>query len=386
MSDPGQDPQVLVAQAVETLRQNANVIDAKLQGIFSMAGDEVVAQVVALTAERAYAIPVVSAAVEPIRRHRMLTVGSDGPWLRLLFESDDSGDLRIRLDYGAAEIPAEQLLSADAYRRDIDRHPRQNIPLWLLAYVSNTGQQLRSAADARAGSTTAVDVLVADNDLPPLPLLWARMAAYAAVCRGSGVSVGSRTDPSFQQYIGDAGGCILARLPSDRAILSGGRDDSWLLTAAYRGSIAWPDLYRGAPEWLHNLYLDPRAAAGRLSFCYWWEDGHWYRAELPDAAVPLGGDHSWSRADEVAGGVPAVWTRADAAELIAKTLAGIGFEPTGDRTGTALGLVEAAEAQTASEQHLAELFAGGVPQAFDMAEAISQLDAADVLMRAWLRP
>lgn len=376
----------MVARAVQVVRQNAPAGCEKLQGVFSMAGDEAVTQVIALAAERTWSIAVESAAVELIRQHRALTVGSDGAWLRLLFESEDAADLRIGLDYGATEIPTDQLLSSEAYRRDIDRYPRLNIPLWLLAHMSNTGQQLRSAADARAGITDGDDVLVADHQLPPLPQLWARTAAYAAVCRGSGAVSGSRTDPSFQQYFGDTGGCLLARLPGDRAILSGGCDQSRLLSAAYRDLTAWPDLYRGAPAWLHNLYLDPRAAAGRLSFCYWWDDGHWYRAELSEVAVPVGDDAPWAYTEEIVGCVPAVWTRTEAAELIAKNLARIGVQPTSRNARSALELVEACEAQTASEQHLIELFAAGVPETFDMAEALAQLDAADVLMRPWLRP
>lgn len=385
MTDPGRDLQVLIAQAVEVLRQTVPVGLEKLQGVFSMAGDEVFAQVLALTAERAYSVPVGSEVFELIRRHRSLTVGSDGPWLRLLLDSDDATDLRIGLDYGDAEIPADQLLPADAYRQDIARYPRPNIPVWLLAHIGNEGRQLRSAAEARGAARAGIDVMVADNDLPSLPMLWARIAALAAVCRGVGATVGSRTDPSFQQYFGEDGGCILARLPGDRAILSGGRDDSRLLSAAYRGLAAWPDLYRGAPTWLHNLYLDPRAAAGRLSFCYWWDDGHWYRAALPDAAVPDGEIPSWDRTEEIAGGVPAVWTSAATAELITKALTQIGVEQTDRSAAAALELVRASERQTASEQHLAELFGDGVLQAFDMAEALAQLDAADVLMRAWAR-
>ncbi|OHV04669.1 hypothetical protein [Mycobacterium talmoniae] len=383
MTNQGQDPRVLVEQVVRALTQEAPAGWNKLRGVFSMAGGEEITRAVALTAEQTFSIPIQSRIVEPIRLHRQITaVGPDGPWLRLLFEYDSAGGLRVGFDYGGAELPADQLLSGEAYRRDIERYPRPNVPLWLLAHMANDGRQLRSAADARITAAAGVDVLVADNDLPPLSLLWARIAVLAAVSRGSDASVGSRTDPSFQEYIGDTGGCILARLPGDRGVFSGGRDNSRLLSAAYRGLIGWPDLYRGAPSWLHNLYLHPRAAAGRLSFCYWWDDGHWYRAELPEAGVLASEDPPWNRTEELAGGAPGVRTTASTAELVAKTLEHI-VRPDERNSASVLRLIEAAEAGTASEQNLAELFVSGVPAAFDMAEALAQLDAADVLLRTY---
>mgnify|MGYP006976394961 FL=1 len=64
-----------------------------------------------------------------------------------------------------------------------------------------------------------------------------------------------------------------------------------------------------------------------------------------------------------------------------QTLLAIGVEPADEADESALRLVHAAEARSATEQHVADLFAAGVPAAFDMAEAVAQLDAADLLLR-----
>ncbi|QLL06009.1 hypothetical protein [Mycobacterium vicinigordonae] len=379
----GQDPKALVDQFIQTLASGAPAGWVKLHGAISMAGGEEIAQAVAENPDGSVRIPVTSNALEPIRLHRQITAGSAGPWLRLLFECDNSGTLRIGFDYGDNGLPADQLLSSEAYARDVRQYPRADMPLWLLAHLGNEGQQMRSAADAHHRASVGVgEVATADDEIPALSLLWPRIAALAAVCRGSGAPVGPRTDPSFQAHVGDSGGCILARLPGDRAVLSGGRDDSRLLMAAYRGEIPWPDLYRGAPVWLHNLYLDPRAASGMLSFCYWWHAGHWYRAELTEAAPLLQADPPWVATEEIVRGVPGVWSVNSTASLITRVLGRIGVEFTDHNANSPARLVRAAEAGICSAHHLSDLFANGMPQAFDMAEALSQLDAADVLLPA----
>ncbi|MFA4080851.1 hypothetical protein ONA92_03975 [Mycobacteroides salmoniphilum] len=364
------EPQGLLEAIVRLLAVAAPVVWEQLNGAFSIAGEEEVMQAVALTSRHSHSIPIESEVADMIRRHRRISIGPGGPWLRLTFECRRDGGLIVGFDYGAVELPSDYLLSPEAYRRDIAQYPREKVPLWLRAYMGNDGRQMRSASQARTAVSRGIgEARVADDEIPPLPQLWARIAVLAAVCRGSDATVGAVTDPSFQRYSGPTGGCLLARLPGGRGVLSGGCDNSRLLAAAYQGVTGWPDFYRGAPAWLHNLYLDPRAAAGRLSFCYWWAGGHWYRAELSEFVVE----------DETARGVPDVGTADRAAEQVVTILRTVGGEPTDGATASALRLVCAAETGTASERHLVELFAEGVPQTVDIAEALTQLDAADVL-------
>jgi len=374
------EPKALVEQAVRSIAQVAPAGWESLHAAFSFAGGQEIANVVAITASGPAPIQITAEAIELIRAHRKLSNGSRGPWLRLLFDCDATGALQVALDYGDNELPAEHLLPPEAYVSDFDEFPRLATPLWLVAYMRNKGQQLRTAAEARQCAVAVGDARESDDEIPPLAALWPRIAVLAAVCRGSNAPDGPRTDPAFQLHIGDDGGCTLCRLPGDRAVLSGGRNDSRLLSAAYSGTIGWPDLYRDAPTWLHNLYLDPRNARGLLSFCYWWDGTHWYRSELPEATPLTLGETPWKPTDEIEYGVPGVWTAEGTATLVKIVLKRIGIEPS-DRTHyAAIDLVRAAEARIVSERDLTKLFPEGVPESFDIAEALAQLDAADVLV------
>lgn len=374
----GEDPQALVNRVVQTLVQRAPSGWQSVHGAFSLAGDAAIAHVLASTPNGEVSIPVEANVVEQIRAHRRATVGPDGPWLRLLFDCDSNGTLRVGFDYGDVELPAEQLLPGDAYMVDFQRYPRSDAPVWMLAHMGNDGQQMRSAADAaRAGA--GGHVAAVDEDIPELGPLWSRFAVLAALCRGAGESSGVRIDPAFAAYLGEGGGSVLARLPGNRAVLSGGRDDSPLLSAAYKGVIGWPDLYRGAPVWLHNLYLDPRAAAGRLSFCYWWDGRQWYRADLAAAEPLRGADPPWSPVEEIARGVPGIWTAASTADQVGRIVERVGAF-TDDTVDAAVALVRAAQGAAVSWADLQGLFPRGVPEVFDLAEAAAQLDAAGLFM------
>lgn len=370
----GDDPRELVDRAVQIIAQSVPPGWRSVHGVFSMAGGQEIAKAVAVTSDGAVGVVVAVAAAELIRRHRQLTAGPQGPWLRLLFDLDATGAVKVGFDYGEAEpIPADQLLPSEAYLRDFEEFPRADAPVWLLAYMGNEGQQLRSPAQARAGVTTAVDARRADDEVPALDLAWARMALVAAMGRGAGAPVGLRVDPAFEVYQGINGGCTLARLPGDRAVLSGGRADSRLLSAAYKGEMPWPDLYRGAPPWLDSLYLDPRAANGLLSFCYWWDGRGWWRADLP-------GIDSWSPIAELQAGVPGIWTSESTATLLTGLMTEIGVELVDRNAYAATDLVRAAEVRIVSGRYVNRLFVDGVPGGFDVSEVIACLDAADVLL------
>lgn len=80
--------------------------------------------------------------------------------------------------------------------------------------------------------------------------------------------------------------------------------------------------------------------------------------------------------------MPGLWTAQTTADLVANVLKRIGVELTDRNAYAALNLVRAAEAGVASERYLNRLFIEGVPSDFDVAEAVSQLDAAGVLLPA----
>ncbi|MDO3300410.1 hypothetical protein P5V47_17090 [Mycobacteroides abscessus subsp. massiliense] len=375
----GADSRALIEKTLEALVLAASPGWQTVHAAFSMAGGEEIAQAVAVTADGSVTIPATSKMVQPMREHRRVTVGRDGPWLRFLIDCDSNGNYSAAPDYGDAELPPSQLLPADAYLRDFQQYPRDRPPVWLLAHMGNEGRQLRPARVAFHQAADGVcDARVADDEIPALPLLWARTAVLAALCRGFDSAVGPRCDPTYQVHQGDSGGCTLARLPGGRAVLSGGRNDSPLLSAAYRGTISWPDLYQGAPPWVHNLYLDGRAAQGMLSFCYWFDGQHWFRSELPEAVGLNDQGRPWSPKDELVAGMPEVWTANDTAAAAVELLRDIDFALS-DRTAAATALIFAAESGIATPGHLVRLFGDIVPDAFDTAEAMAQLDATAVV-------
>ncbi|KRQ27770.1 hypothetical protein AOT83_05945 [Mycobacteroides sp. H001] len=375
----GADTRALVEKVLEALVSVASPGWQTVHAAFSMAGGEEIAQAVAVTTDGSVSIPATSKMVQPMREHRRVTIGSQGPWLRFLIDCDSSGNYSAAPDYGDAELPPSQLLPAAAYVRDFQQHPRDRAPVWLLAHIGNEGRQLRPARVAYQQAADGVSGAdIADDEIPALPLLWARTAVLAALCRGVDAAFGPRCDPTFQVHQGDGGGCTLARLPGGRAVLSGGRNDSPLLSAAYRGTISWPDLYQGAPTWVHSLYLDSRAARGMLSFCYWFDGQHWYRSELPEAVGLNHNGRPWSPEDELVGGMPEVWTANDTAAAAVELLRDIGVGLS-DRSADAVALIFAAESGIAQPEHLLRLLGGVVPDAFDMAEAMAQLDATAVV-------
>ncbi|OBJ12620.1 hypothetical protein A5624_10175 [Mycobacterium sp. 1482292.6] len=352
--------------------------------MFSVAGDEEIVDVVADTPGGAVGVPVEVGAMQRARAHRELTAGEQGPWLRLLLHVDRGGMVQAGFDYGDTMIPWEHLLSGEAYLVDLERYPRADVALWLMAHIAYEGQQVRTAAqaaEAQAGNGVGGRAAprLADDEIPPLPELWSRMAALAAVCGGSDAPLGPRINPTYCVYRGGRGGCTLARLPDGRAVLSGGADDSVLLTAAYWGVIDFPELYRGAPRWVHNWYLDERVADGLLSFCYWWDGDHWYRADIRETP------EQWEPVDEIVDAMPDLDTADHAARLVADMVSIAGTTATDETLTAAREFIAAAEALVATPRCLNRLFPDGVPAGFDFAEALAQLDAAGVLLPAHAR-
>ncbi|MDL9937740.1 hypothetical protein QSJ18_13385 [Gordonia sp. ABSL1-1] len=252
-------------------------------------------------------------AIQMAATHRLLT-GDPVPWMWLRITQDRGGQPQITTFDGFVGAPPEHLLfPAASYLSDASMAPQTPKPLWLLAHIGNRGGQLRSATAAAAAQATPA-AGAADAELPPLDLLWSRFAALAAVFAAVDAYHGPRMNAGTGIFRGDLGGCTLSRLPGGRAVLSGGADHSPLMTAAYNSTTAHPDLYRGAPAWVSNIVLDDRVHAGMLSFCYWWSDGHWSRADIA-------GPDGWSAIDEISPAVPGVWTTEITAELVRTALA-----------------------------------------------------------------
>ncbi|MEV5649112.1 hypothetical protein AB0L57_12745 [Nocardia sp. NPDC052254] len=302
--------------------------------------------------------------LESVREHRDLSAAFDGgPWWRLLVRLDREGHLQVDYDYGDDPFPDEQLLAPEAYLADLQAYPRARVPVWLAAYVGHGDRQSRPPAEAarqtRADRAAGVVPALSDHDFPDLATLWSRWAVMAAAFVAAGSQWGPRVLPSLGWFEGSRrGGCTLYLLPGGRAVLSGGVWEAPALDAAYNRGEPLPQLYAGAPEWVSNPVLNPRFGDGLLSFCYWWEDGQWYRAESPAA-------------DELSDALPGVWTSATVAQVICALIEG----ETGDELRGAVDtLVAAAEANLVTRETLVSVF--GDDGSFDVDGAFNQISMA----------
>ena len=255
------------------------------------------------------------AIIDVAREMRRAAAGSvEGPWWRMLVVLASSGELEIDYDYGDEPFPTGQLFEPQVYRADLDVYPRATLPVWLAAYLGHDDRQLRSpqaaAEQARADRAEQTWAVLAENEFPPFPVMWGRWATIAAAF----VAVRSQWGPRMLPWLGvfesaTRSGSMVYALPAGRAVLSGGVWNAPSLDATYNHGAPMPKLYAGAPDWVTDAVLDPRAASGLLSFCYWWEAGHWYRGQSPTA-------------QDCAPAVPGVWT-ADTTIGIVARLAGI---------------------------------------------------------------
>jgi hypothetical protein len=163
----------------------------------------------------------------------------------------------------------------------------------------------------------------------------------AAVFVATGSELGPRIMPSQGWFEGAThSGSTLSLLPGGRAVLSGGMWEAPALDAAYNDGAALPELYRGAPFWVADEVLNPRAGQGMLSFCYWWDGNGWYRGESPSPA-------------EFARAVPGVWTTEVVIDLIARRLGA--DRPSDELRFAATALVVAAEERSVTRELITEL-------------------------------
>lgn len=320
---------------------------ARLEAVFVLASTAELAQVLfSEDDQRTVGVQPTEAVLALAREHRQLSAQlSDGPWWRLLLRLTRDGRIEIDYDYGDEPFPDDQLFPVEIYRADLQAFPRERLPVWLAAYINHDNRQSRSAqvaaAQAREDRETDVHGVVSERDFPAFPTLWARWAVMAAAFVAIGSQWGPRVLPALGWFEGARrSGSTLYVLPGGRAVLSGGVWDAPELDATYNGGESMPEYYRGAPEWVANPVLNPRAANGLMSFCYWWDGSSWYRGQSPSA-------------DRLSGAVPGVWT----AETVADVVAGLlGEQPTDAKRAAVAQLVSAAENGLVTRDLVAAVF------------------------------
>ncbi|MFJ4658134.1 hypothetical protein ACIP5Y_43280 [Nocardia sp. NPDC088792] len=290
---------------------------------------------------------------------------SEGPWWRMRVSLTAAGQVETDYDYGDEPFPDEQLFPAEAYLADLKEYPRKRLPVWLAAYVSHGGRLLRSprtaAEQARADRAKEIRGQATTQDFPALPLLWARWTALAATMTALGESYGPRILPSLAWFEGRNRSGSTLYLIGERAVISGGVWNAPELDAVYNQGARMPELYAGAPDWVTDAVLNPRAATGQLSFCYWWEDGQWFRGESPAASA-------------LVEAVPGVWTHETTAGLILNVLTSATGEPVDERIESAVALlISAAEAGVVTYETLTTVFD---PARHDVDAALNQFSLA----------
>ncbi|WP_327119117.1 hypothetical protein OHB12_12480 [Nocardia sp. NBC_01730] len=321
----------------------------RLDAVFAITLAAEVAHVVFVDAEHAVSMQPPESVLALVRAHRQVAATmSAGPWWQLLLGVTASGELVVDYDYGDEPFPDGQLFAPEVYRHDLEAFPHTAVPMWLAAYVGHNGRQQRTppqaVARARADRAAEVWPRLVGNEFPPFPLMWARWATLAAAFTAVRSAVGPRMMPWLAIFEGAArSGATLHPLPGGRAVLSGGVWNAPELATAYRLGGPFPELYAGAPEWVAGPVLNPRAANGLLSFCYWWEAGHWYRGESPSA-------------DDCAQAVPGMWTSGTTTDMVVSLAA---VEPDERVRTAAAELVSAAEGRVVTRDTLVAVFGDG---------------------------
>ncbi|WP_433520922.1 hypothetical protein ACQPZ2_26475 [Nocardia pseudovaccinii] len=352
----------LADRIADGLRETAPPGWQRLEAWFAMT---VVAESALLVVDdgiRSFRCPVSDAVWVAVRRHRQVSAGDEGgPWWRLLVRIDADG-VEADADHGAAPFPGEQLFAPEAYLADLERYPRDRLPVWLAAYLGRGEHRTRTpraaATAMRADQRAGLRAAAVDNELPQLAVLWARWAVLAAAFVAVGSRQGPRIGPSVGIFEGAGrSGSTLTLLPGDRAVLSGGVWDAPILDAMYNAGAAMPELFAGAPDWVADPVLNPRAATGLLSFCYWWQAGRWYRGE----SVPI---------RECAPALPAVWTVGTAAGVVGSLL----DDRSGGTPDAAELLVSAAQAGAVTREAIVQVFGRGA----DIDGAMFQFVLADL--------
>lgn len=339
----------------------------RLDAVFALTTTTGNAYVVYSDGERSMRAEPPGPVLEQVRQHRALVAElEEEPWWRLLIRKTSEGEFDADYDYGDEPFPDEQLFAPEAYRADLEEYPRDVLPVWLGAYISHDGRQQRSPQDAarqaRADAAAKVWPLMAENQFPDFPEMWARWACISAAFVAAGSDWGPRVLPSMGWFESSRrGGSTLYRLPGGRAVLSGGVWESPNLDATYNDGLAMPKFFAGAPAWVADPVLNPRSTTGLMSFVYWWEAGRWYRGESPAA-------------EHCATAVPGVWT----ANTVTDIISGLAGQPAGpEQRAAAASLISAAEVGVVTRETVEGLFDD--PERFDIDGAMFQFSIAGLV-------
>lgn len=287
----------------------------RLQAAVAMTVTDEAAQIIVSDGQRAAQVPLPRRTIELLRELRHLAAEStEGPWWRFLADVTRNGPARIEYDYGAEPFPDQHLFPPQAYVADLREYPRRRLPVWLAAYVGHGDRQVRTPssafAAAQAESASESSAVPAGDGFPPLPVMWARWAVISAAFVAAKSPRGPRVTSALGWFEGNArSGSTLHLLPHGRAALSGGVWNAPELDAVYNGGASMPRFYRGAPDWVADPVLSPRAANGLMSFCYWWDGSAWYRGES-------------AAANTVQDALPAIWSSDTVFDVLTQVLDG----------------------------------------------------------------
>ncbi|WP_245670938.1 hypothetical protein [Nocardia flavorosea] len=339
----------------------------QVEAAFAVTATMDIAEVVYTDDERSLRADPPDAVSTRVREHRALVAELDGePWWRLLLRLTADGEFEVGYDYGAEPFPPNQIFDPEVYRADLAEYPRGRLPVWLAAYIAPGNPQQRTpqqaAVAARADTAASVRPTAVYEDLPDFPQLWSRWACIAAGFVAARSDWGPRVSPSLGWFESSRrGGSTLYSLPNGRAVLSGGIWEAPELDAVYNDGAEMPQLYAGAPEWVTDSVLSPRASTGLMSFVYWWTGGRWFRGESPSMR-------------QCVSAVPGVWT----VDTTAGVIAGLAAQPAGPRErAAAVDLVTAADIGVVTRDTVTALFDDD--EHFDIDGAMYQLSLAGVV-------
>ncbi|WP_433709421.1 hypothetical protein ACQP2U_23265 [Nocardia sp. CA-084685] len=340
-----------------------------MTAVFALTVAEETIDVVFTAGDRSTQVDPSESVLASVRRLRELSAWLEyGPWWRLLMWSSDARAPEIGYDYGDEPFPDSQLFAPEVYRADLAEYPRDRLPVWLAAYVGHGDRQTRSPRSAvaavRADRAAGVRPVPLVYQLPDLPAMWARWAVLSAAFVAVGSQLGPRILPSLGWFEGSRrAGSTLYVLPGGRAVLTGGIWDPPELDAVYNGDAPMPSFYDGAPDWVADSVLNPRAATGMLSFCYWWQQGQWYRGDSPSV-------------EQCDSAIPGVWT----ADTVVEIVTGLLPDASDSRVRAAADvLVSAAQAGVVTRTTVTDVF--GDADGFDIDAALHQFSIAGVTAR-----
>lgn len=254
----------IVAELIELLGSGHQ----HLQASFALTAAESNAIVVVSDGEQTSRLRAPAAILPLLREHRHRSAQlDDEPWWRFIVTLQLGDTADIEFDYGTEPFPAEQLFPAPVYQADLQVYPRKRLPMWLAAYLSHAGRQIRTpelaASQSRLDRAAGHRGIPVDHGLPPLPLMWARWATISAAFVAEDSPWGPRISTSLAWFEGSTrSGSTLHLLPGNRAVLSGGVWNATELDTAYNDGVPLPRLEHIAQHLDRRQFLlDPSVEA-----------------------------------------------------------------------------------------------------------------------------